>query len=341
MTETIAPAAKMDIAQALSAETARWLVDYYYAVQDYRIQASGQLRAVRQEADDAVAGWMAEYVAGPTQQIEKEIQRALDRYSNEHEAGLWAKSIIGMGPVLTAGLLAHIDIEKAPTVGHIWRFAGLDPTVKWEKKTKRPWNAKLKVLCWKIGDSFCKQSGRAFVAVNPDSTELPERADLSESTDSVERAADPESTVPVELADDDESTDLRELADDDESTVHVERILLPSPAKPEDLYVWLYARRKRQEVERNETGVFAEQAAQSLIDRNIRDAKLRKTYESGKLPPGRLELRARRYAVKLFLSHFHHVLYVSTYNEDPPKPYILTQDEHVHYLAPPNWPLEL
>src|SRR5581483_161544 len=25
----------------------------------------------------------------------------------------------------------HIDIEKAPTAGHIWRFAGLDPTLRW------------------------------------------------------------------------------------------------------------------------------------------------------------------------------------------------------------------
>lgn len=56
-------------------------------------------------------------------------------------------SIHGIGPVISAGLLAHIDIHRAVTVGHIWRFAGLDPSVKWLKKTKRPWNAGLKVLC--------------------------------------------------------------------------------------------------------------------------------------------------------------------------------------------------
>ena len=37
----------------------------------------------------------------------------------------------GIGPVIAAGLLANIDIKQAPTVGHIWRFAGLDPTNKW------------------------------------------------------------------------------------------------------------------------------------------------------------------------------------------------------------------
>jgi hypothetical protein len=42
----------------------------------------------------------------------------------------------------------------------LWRFAGYDPAVKWEKKTKRPWNARLKVLGWKAGQSFVKSSGR-------------------------------------------------------------------------------------------------------------------------------------------------------------------------------------
>jgi len=69
-------------------------------------------------------------------------------------------SIVGIGPVLAAGLLAHIDIEKAPTAGHIWSFAGLNPNTTWGKGEKRPWNAKLKVLCWKIGQSFVKVSNR-------------------------------------------------------------------------------------------------------------------------------------------------------------------------------------
>jgi hypothetical protein len=64
----------------------------------------------------------------------------------------------GIGPVLAAGFIAHIDIRKAKTAGAIWRYAGLDPTVQWLPKTKRPWNASLKVLCWKAGQSFMKFS---------------------------------------------------------------------------------------------------------------------------------------------------------------------------------------
>ena len=74
-------------------------------------------------------------------------------------AAVWAKSIIGIGPVMAAGLAAHIDISECPTVGRIWRFAGLDPTVEWKEHGKRPWNASLKSLCGKIGESFAKVSG--------------------------------------------------------------------------------------------------------------------------------------------------------------------------------------
>jgi hypothetical protein len=73
--------------------------------------------------------------------------------------GQWCRSICGIGPVITAGLLAHID-NQAPTAGHIWNFAGLNPNVTWGKGQKRPWNAKQKVLAWKIGESFLKTSGR-------------------------------------------------------------------------------------------------------------------------------------------------------------------------------------
>jgi len=256
-----------DIFKGLSAPQARWLVDFYYAVQDYRIQATGQLRALAQEADIGV-GETFEGLAERTKEIENDCQKALAIYSDGQATGLWAKSIIGIGPVLAAGLMAHIDIERSPTVGHIWSFAGLNPEMKWGKGEKRPYNANLKVLCWKIGDSFVKQSGNE-----------------------------------------------------------------------KDVYGHIYRERKELEVSRNEAGLFADQAKISLETRNIRDKDLRATYEAGRLPAGRLDLRARRYAVKLFLAHYHHVAYESHFNEPPPKPYILTQPGHVHYLGPPQWPL--
>jgi hypothetical protein len=158
----LAPLQKLrrDIKQGLllTEQEARFLVDAYYASQDYRIQAKNQVRAAEKD------GKPHEVITWHFQQMrlhENEIRRVLDAFTDNHPSGMgvWAKNIIGIGPVLSAGLIAHIDIAQAPTVGHIWAFAGLDPTTEWKSKEKRPWNAKLKTLCWKIGESFVKQSG--------------------------------------------------------------------------------------------------------------------------------------------------------------------------------------
>ena len=145
-------------ARTMGREQARFLVDAYYQVQDYRKASGNQLSALEQNVDTPPAGilfWLHDHM----ERIEKRIKSLLEVYADGQDVGRWSLGICGVGPVISAGLLAHIDIRQAPTVGHIWRFAGLDPTVKWEKKTKRPWNARLKTLCWKIGESFVKVSG--------------------------------------------------------------------------------------------------------------------------------------------------------------------------------------
>jgi hypothetical protein len=158
----LAPLQKLrrDIRQGmtLTSQEARFLVDAYYSTQDYRMQAANQARAAAGDAEPhEVIRWHFDQM----KLHENEIRRVLDAFTDNHPSGMgeWAKNIVGIGPVLAAGLLAHIDVTKAPTAGHVWRFAGLDPTVTWNKKEKRPWNAKLKTLCWKIGESFVKVSG--------------------------------------------------------------------------------------------------------------------------------------------------------------------------------------
>lgn len=144
-------------AAKMSPDEARFLVSCYYLMQGFRIRNNNQLRALEKKADlPEVLGWYRDQF----EMLEKQIAGALGYYAKSRAIGRWALSVKGIGPVITAGLLAHIDIEQAPTVGHIWAFAGLDPTRKWEKGKKRPHNADLKVLCWKAGESFVKVSGK-------------------------------------------------------------------------------------------------------------------------------------------------------------------------------------
>lgn len=142
-------------ARTLTDNEARYMVDSYYMMQDMRIRTNNQVRALGESKEpSSVVNWAADQF----DILETQIRNALDQYSAASPVGAWAREQYGVGPVIAAGLLAHIDIHKAPTVGHIWRYAGLDPTSKWGKGEKRPWNATLKTLCWKIGESFVKTS---------------------------------------------------------------------------------------------------------------------------------------------------------------------------------------
>jgi len=143
-------------AETLGDAEARQLVDVYYKYQDDRIRNNAQIReAVKTKEPHSVL----QYLAEQSHYLENQIKRVLTVYADSKDVGKWLMHNKGIGGVLASGLLAHIDINQAPTVGHIWNFAGLNPSIKWEKGKKRPFNAKLKTLCWKIGESFVKVSG--------------------------------------------------------------------------------------------------------------------------------------------------------------------------------------
>ena len=331
-------------AATLSDHEARFLVDSYYMMQDNRIRSGHQLRQLGESGEP---NSVLSFLEDQSSTIEGQIKSALDRYSAAHPVGQWMRAQKGIGPVIAAGLLAHIDITKAPTVGHIWRFAGLDPTARWlgtdgaakhiaavlgalaagtnltydqvvrvclapdcarnpanivammrnakgrgaedvaddesedgdgtpraetftvrmlaSALAKRPWNATLKTLCWKIGESFVKVSG----------------------------------------------------ADD-------------------AYYGVIYRERKALETQRNDAGAFAEQAAAMLGSRKIgKDTDAFKAYITGRLPPAHVHARAKRYAVKLFLAHMHEVWYRHHFKVDPLLPYPIAILGHAHRIPAP------
>jgi len=93
--------------------------------------------------------------------LETDIAKRIAEWGKTQPMVLWAMQVKGIGPILAAGLCAFImpGMQANPdikTVGHLWRFAGIDPTCKWNPHQKRPWNATLKTICWKIGQSFVK-----------------------------------------------------------------------------------------------------------------------------------------------------------------------------------------
>jgi hypothetical protein len=250
-------------AVTLTATEARFLVDHYYIMQEDRKRAHNQVLALDADKEPhEIVSWLA----GNSRLLENEIKKVLETYASSKRIGIWMQSIVGIGPVISAGMMAHIDIEKARTVGSIWRFAGQDPTVKWKPKTKRPWNAGLRTLCWKTGQSFMKFSG------NEDC-----------------------------------------------------------------MYGHLYKKRKVYEVERNNRGDNAARAAEILKEKNFdKTTQAYKHLTGGHLPPAHIDAMARRWTVKMFLSHLQMCWWYDTKGELPPVPYVIGIIGHIDFIPPPS-----
>ena len=318
---------KKDLDQAsltMGVREARFLVDYYYTQQEDRKRAHNQVRSLLPNQEPhSIISWLAVNATI----MEDVIRERLGVFAKTRAEGRWARSIVGIGPVLSAGLVAHIDITKCRTVSQLWRFAGYDPLQSWlgregaEKLVKevrqqfptreipdaaidvlaersrrnpenlrrltlndagaitwasiekvlakRPWNASLKTLCWKIGESFVKVSNN-----------------------------------------------------------------------PDDFYGHLYPERKVQEETRNQAGQYADQAAAKLEKFKIgRGTDAYKAYSTGFLPPAHIHSRAERWTVKLFLSHYHAVAYEVHYGTPAPKPYVFDHLGHQRFIPIPNWPM--
>jgi hypothetical protein len=293
-------------AGTLGTRQARYLVDSFYQIQELRKAASNQAGAMIRAT---AAGHAQEphetldWIIAQMQTMENQLGRAFEFYAMASAPGRWLMGITGIGPVLAANFLARLSVRpwhcvnpavlvkrkpgeenvlpcppdepctdgcgyrEVHTAGGFWKFAGLDPTVKWEEGKLRPWNAAVKVACWKASDSWVKLKNN-----------------------------------------------------------------------PASFYSRIYVERKEYEMAKNERGELASQAEEGF-SRVGKKTKASTFYRDGKLPPGHIEARARRYAVKMFLSHLHEVMYEDEFGCKPPKPFAIEHLGHAHYIAPPGWPL--
>lgn len=254
-----------DASRLLSYQEARFLVDLYYQVQELRKTCKNQVRSMLSErGEDEEPTSLLRWFSVAHERTEGEIRYCLKKFAESRHMGEWAMAVTGIGPIIAAGLMAHIDIRKAQTAGNIWRFAGLDPTMVWKKGQKRPFNAKLKTLCWKIGESFVKTMNR-----------------------------------------------------------------------PTGFYGRLFQERKELEIQRNEAGEFEGQAKAKLEKFKIgKTTEAYKAYSKGRLPKGHIHARSKRYAVKIFLSHWHAEAYRDHFGKEPPAPFAISQLGHAHMIDP-------
>ncbi len=149
--------AKINKAYHLQSEGIADAVELYYDVQKLRIMHQNKERT---ESVRDLTNWLNEWLALG----EKVLTSKLTQWCKSNispRVTKWAFSQIGIGPIMAAGLAAYIDIEKASSISALWKYAGLAPGFdRPVKGQKLPYNNRLKTLCWKLGESFVKVSGK-------------------------------------------------------------------------------------------------------------------------------------------------------------------------------------
>jgi hypothetical protein len=132
-------------------------VELYYDAQKLRIMHANKERS---EAPRELTQWFGKWLLIGEHVISGKLKQWVNSDRSPQEAK-WAYSQSGIGPIIAAGLAAHVNLEKAQTPSAVWKFAGLAPGFdRKQKGVKLPYNARLKVLCWKLGESFVKVSGK-------------------------------------------------------------------------------------------------------------------------------------------------------------------------------------
>lgn len=134
-------------------------------IQKARIQFNNRLAALDNETDDAadspqrqiVARWLERFT-----ELEEELDRDIARAVKVEPVFQHVSALKGVGPLLSAKLIAMIDIERAPTVSALWRYAGYavvdGERERPQKGEKLHYNIRLKTTCYLIGTSFLKCS---------------------------------------------------------------------------------------------------------------------------------------------------------------------------------------
>jgi len=321
----------------------RYLVDMYYNMQRQRIRAAAQIRSGTIKNDEGevieepnqLISWTLQLYA----KLEEDMKQALHKYAQSTIAGQWALSVMGIGPVITAGLLCHIDVTIAQTSGDVWRYAGYDPSIEWlgaerARKTVREEVGFASTINYDQLTNLCIKTARKL--------ENWERVRIDPKTKQEKWLIDPinktakTSEIIAELSRRPWNAGLKRLG------FLAGQSFVKSKNREGSFYGPLYDKRKLYEMEKNMKFAYKEQAERILATKNFGDdTKAKQFYMMGMLPPNHIQRRTERWTVKMFFSHVFQVMFEVEHKREMPKPWILASqpDVHTHYIAPPNWPI--
>lgn len=343
----------------------RYLIDLYYSTQEMRKAGANKLRAAR---EDNEPNSFIDFISCQVESFEGVCNSALQVVARRTRTGRWCMGIKGISGVLTAGLLAGLDVRKVQSASGFWRFVGLDPSWEWLGKEKAT------ALYAELRAVAGVRTPQEVLPLAARRVNTPEEGLLAR----VERQTRPRNDrrTARPLADMHATMTRQQLINAlatrpwNAAMKTLQWKLLDCLVKVQNrddapYYCGIYQRRKQQEWERNFAGHFADQCTAAL-SRKLTDlqrpwysgqydpAPLIVQWQAGQnpstwtlppqtaggipmLPPGRIELRARRIAAKQFLADLHYCLHEEVLGT-PPVPNAEQQARgKTHWRVPPGW----
>lgn len=317
--------AEMRTVSSIGRDEIKILINNYYQVQDMRKATREQIRsieagrAVGSKSNVAILDWMLKNNVI----IEKGVEDALDAITMSTPVGRWLRGIVGIGPILSGGLLAYLDVTNIQYATAFHSYAGLNDN-------NRPWLGTAKTT--EIVNSIIPSRGKVtdemvveIAAKTQWSYEyIRENAYVPKKKDSDEMKWDKSkiilccSKIPYNRS-------LKVLM----YKVGASFQWLCNNEK--SLYGRLYSERRVLETKRNENGEYAKQAANILATKNIgKTTAAYKAYSQGMLPAAHIAARASRWTQKIFLSHLFEEMYRVQYDKVPPRYYSLEYSNGQH-----------
>ena len=310
----------------------RVIIDNYYQAQRNRINTQNQIRAVKQGYDESDRVPAMTWLLHNHENTENQIKKMIDEYTDAVPVCKWAKSIKGIGPMFAAILWDAIDTEKCQHANQFLNYCGLnDNNIPWLGKEKAEQYVNEAYECCKlkktdkVNDSvliyLCGRTGRKFDTILRGFESHKER-DSSKSSDRV--------LLIKYLSKPPYNKDLK-------STCYLIGEAFCKVSNRDSLYGRLYRERKAWETMRNDNFEYREQAERLLKEKNYdKSTPTYKCLVQGKLSPGHINQRAKRWATKIFLTHFFEACWIYTHGpgSKPPVIYPIAFMNHTDYIKP-------
>jgi hypothetical protein len=321
-------AASMDLTEV------RFLVDHMYRVQKQRKAIEDSVRILKRKGEPHN---VIKYVVSNTRCLEEYIiLRLLDVATDQYIPARWVRSFDGLDTRMAAGLMGWVDIKKCEYPGQLWSFAGQNPSQRRYRQHEA--TEIIKYAQEKTGIAP-EASGKSLVKIAEFIA-----VELNRNKESFMRDCLVYSGRAGHITWEGILSTVKKRPWHGMLKQHCHNLAWQLIRYRTEPYRGVYDRRKPYEQELNERGVYKEQAEAALERFNYnRSSVAYSWYKQGKLPPGHLEARAMRHLIKVFLSHYHKVLYYHTYGSEPPRVYILAvgdekENEVLKEIPCPHWP---